>query len=899
MSKKDSTPTIEQVLRFKHVVSPPFSVIPLHVESKLPAVKWKAVIDGTPFTDDELREIWRQFRGELNPGVACGRYSAGGVIVVDLDGASAVAWARANLPATPVATVTRSGEHWYYRHPAADGDACGNRADVLASKARWRWEASEKLGLDVVVRQTKTQSSDELAAERERAEAAAAEATAKLELGPVIDVRGDGGQVVAPGAIHPSGFVYDYRDGRRWTDADMAAMPVYDPAWFDAARWHRPAALGAGPVSKDALGGRARLRAAAAARRRSRSQAGPVTYDKRLERATKWLVHVDPAVSGSGGHNKTFYAACRLVCGFLLEPEDAFQLLKTDYNPRCQPPWTVEELAHKVTEAEKQRGQNDGFMYADDEDWRRENGRAKVYETGEYVPGADEFETRAPQPARDSGDLDDDELGIDASEASGGGGATPPPSSPPGGSGGGGGGSGGAPKAQPPVTLSPDEREWEEALKGLGVDYVADVRGREQFTRKRVQGGGWNIPPDTNNLKLILKYSNRFRYDICRNELKLQSELDGERVDDHIALHIKSQLDHMFQRDIALDRVRNAIEGAAADNRREPVRDWLEDLPAWDGVDRISRVPEEILGMTEVNDIHRTMLRHFMTGLVARIMVPGTKVDTILFLVGNQGAGKSQFFRLLMDGHLRGDQWFTDAPISLRDKDGRMLIGTNVLVEWSEGEHAKSAKMIDSVKQFLSQQEDEFRPPYGRYMVKRPRRCVFCGTSNDVELLHDNTGSRRFYVLQTGRDVDLERVLEWRDQLFAQALALYSRYCDAVPGSTDWHATRWWFTAREDVDREAVVSQFRATSVWQEDIAAWLDALVRDKGPEAAFLIGDVMEHAVQLPRERKSKRAEAEVRACLLALGARELGRVRRNGRRARWWDFPTAAAAKDEVTA
>lgn len=904
MSNKDSTPTIEQVLAFRHSITPPFSVIPLHVDSKLPAVRWKVVIDGQPFTDDELRAFWRDFRGALNPGVACGRYGAGAIVVVDLDGQEAVAWARANLPPTPVVTVTRSGEHWYYRHPSPDGDAVGNRADVLAAKSRWRWEAKEKHGLDVLPAQTKGQDSDALAAERERAETAAARAAELVELGPVIDVRGDGGQVVAPGAIHPSGFVYDYKDGRAWTDADMAAMPVYDgDAWFSAARWRRPVAIGGGgggPVAKGDL--RARVRARSAAAREARSRRGPVTYARRLERAGKWLCHVDAAIAGSGGHNKTFYAACRLVCGFLLEPDDAFEMLKADYNPRCQPPWTVEELAHKVTEAMAQRGQNDGFMYADDESWLAEHGtKKKVYPVGDHRPDDSEF-MRIQQPARDPGELDVEELG--------GGGAPPPQSSPPPPPrqppppSGGGGGGGGPPKAPTPAPapapsskpLTQDEREWQDLLKGVGVDYVADVRGRTMFTRKRVKGGGWSLPPDTNNLSLILQFSSKFRYDIRRNELKLQSELNNERVDDHVALIIKANLDHMFQRDIALERVRNAIEGAAAANRHEPVQDWLESLPPWDGVDRIAMVPEELLGMTDVEDVHRTMMRHFLTGLVARIMVPGTKVDTIMFLVGGQGAGKSQFFRMLMDGHLRGDQWFTDAPISLRDKDGRMLIGTNVLVEWSEGEHAKSAKMIDSVKQFLSQQEDEFRPPYGRYMIKRPRRCVFCGTSNDIELLHDNTGSRRFYVLRTGADIDLKRVVAWREQLFAQALGLYRRWRAADADSADWHATRWWFTAAEDGEREAVVSQFRAESVWHEDIAAWLESLRRDKGDGALFLIGDVAEHAVQLPRERKSKRAMAEIRASLLALGARELGRVRRHGVRALWWSLPPKPKSVDE---
>jgi hypothetical protein len=251
-------------------------------------------------------------------------------------------------------TVTRHGEHWYYSIDP-EGDRVPNMADVLGSKKRWEWEAKEKLGVDVICRQSRAQTEDELDREKARAEAAKALASEKLTMGAIIDVRGDGGQVVAPGAIHPSGFVYEMKEP--WTQELLTAIPAFDPAWFEGRKWKRPAALG-GPVGMDKLKAKRAEKRLDAARSDS-------TYDQKLKRAKAWLAEVDPAVEGHGGHNKTFYAACRLACGFLLEGEDVFGLLRDDYNPRCQPPWTLEELAHKVTDAMDQRGQNDGYMLVD------------------------------------------------------------------------------------------------------------------------------------------------------------------------------------------------------------------------------------------------------------------------------------------------------------------------------------------------------------------------------------------------------------------------------------------------------------------------------------------------------------------------------------------------------
>jgi hypothetical protein len=41
------------------------------------------------------------------------------LVVVDLDSADAIEWAKENLPTTPIRTVTGRGEHWFYRHPGS------------------------------------------------------------------------------------------------------------------------------------------------------------------------------------------------------------------------------------------------------------------------------------------------------------------------------------------------------------------------------------------------------------------------------------------------------------------------------------------------------------------------------------------------------------------------------------------------------------------------------------------------------------------------------------------------------------------------------------------------------------------------------------------------------------
>jgi putative DNA primase/helicase len=74
----------------------------------------------------------------------------------------------------------------------------------------------------------------------------------------------------------------------------------------------------------------------------------PISLRERIER---YIDACPPAISGQNGHDQTFRAACILVQGFDLSPEDAFSFL-VRYNQRCEPPWTERELRHKLTDAD-------------------------------------------------------------------------------------------------------------------------------------------------------------------------------------------------------------------------------------------------------------------------------------------------------------------------------------------------------------------------------------------------------------------------------------------------------------------------------------------------------------------------------------------------------------------
>lgn len=152
----------------------------------------------------------------------------------------------------------------------------------------------------------------------------------------IVELRGIGSQTLVGPSIHPSGDPYDLLAG--------------DPASVDAKSLCEAVERLAAEVIRLRHGEIALKQAPAAVLAHPLPSVGG---DRKilLRRASAYLGAMPPAISGQGGHNATYAAATALVHGFGLAEAEALALLQTQFNPRCQPPWTEKELIHKVTEA--------------------------------------------------------------------------------------------------------------------------------------------------------------------------------------------------------------------------------------------------------------------------------------------------------------------------------------------------------------------------------------------------------------------------------------------------------------------------------------------------------------------------------------------------------------------
>lgn len=247
--------------------------------------------------------------------------------------------------------------------------------------------------------------------------------------------------------------------------------------------------------------------------------------------------------------------------------------------------------------------------------------------------------------------------------------------------------------------------------------------------------------------------------------------------------------------------VDEAARLVAYDNSFHEVRDWLNQLPAWDGERRLWHFLPQAFG-TSCNEYTGHIGTGWLVSAVARILQPGCKVDTMLVLEGGQGLGKSTAIRDLFTGN-----WYLETSEPPHSKDFLVLLQGNWVVEIGEMQSFSKAD-ITLVKQIITRRDDKFRAPYDRYGTAHPRQCIFVGTTNADTYLSDPTGARRFLPVQCTA-VDLDYIRQHRSQLWAEALVEY-------------HAGFHWWEFPEDQANAEQEMRYVGDS-WEEPIARWLE----------------------------------------------------------------------------
>ena len=331
---------------------------------------------------------------------------------------------------------------------------------------------------------------------------------------------------------------------------------------------------------------------------------------------------------------------------------------------------------------------------------------------------------------------------------------------------------------------------------------------------------------------------------------------------------VQETLQRWGLREAGKDTVHQAVDLIAKERAFHPVGDWLAGL-IWDGMARVDGWLARYLGTeNDTEGYHCAIGRMFLVQMVARIFEPGCQADYMLILEGAQGELKSSACKLL------AGEWFSDHLPDLRtaDKDVAQHLNGKWLIEVGELS-AMSRADSGRLKAFVTRTTERYRPSYGRKEVVEPRECVFVGTTNDCGYLRDDTGARRYWPATVGQ-IDLAGLKADRDQLFAEAVALY-------------RAGEKWWPAR-DFERRVIEpeqEERRERDEWEEPIGAYLDNLLRQPDPKGRqTTVCAVGQMAIGLSFAKFSTADQRRVAAAMRRCG---WSRARRRGfAKIRFWE-------------
>lgn len=439
-------------------------------------------------------------------------------------------------------------------------------------------------------------------------------------------------------------------------------------------------------------------------------------------------------------------------------------------------------------------------------------------------------------------------------------------------------------------------RAKELGVKSLFDEKLKAYRKIDKETKRKCRGGSSsnNAPPDSciaealqmidwkieydndgneksrkpqqtvRNFEIIMENDSRFAGKIKFDEFSRQEHLMGgvpwenEACDrawgsrDDAALYSIIQTDYgVKNRNDYFDAVKNV----SMRNRFHPVRDVLDSLE-FDGGEHIRGLLPDYLGVEDTEYSHQVM-RLWMLGAVARVYEPGCKFDYTMIFTGPQGLGKSTFLKMMA----LNDAWFNDSLDSLdSDKAAQSLMGSWI-VELAELKSlARTAGGVESVKRFLTAAQDKYRVPYERRADIFLRQCVFAGTTNKSDFLQDETGNRRFLIIQTGINEPAKSLFdpEAIDDMkaaWAQAAHIWKTEQPGLilPDSCRDEARRLQGESMADDGKVGIITQFLEDKQRTCVLEIWKEALEENGRPQK-WQSSEIMDIVLSIPGWTKMK---------------------------------------------
>jgi predicted P-loop ATPase len=255
-------------------------------------------------------------------------------------------------------------------------------------------------------------------------------------------------------------------------------------------------------------------------------------------------------------------------------------------------------------------------------------------------------------------------------------------------------------------------------------------------------------------------------FDLRKNVVTRNVELNGRPIDDSDINSIFLDCKAVFK-----EATKDLVTSIIFSNRIEtynPLHEFFEDeLHIEEECHNVTHLLNSII--TDTPNADRFILK-WLVSVVASAY--GNHSPLVLIFSGEkQGTGKTHWFRYLLPKQLR--YLFAESKMDAGKDDEILMCKKLIILDDEYG--GKSKKEEKRLKELTSKEFINVREPYGRVSLDLRRLAVFCGTSNETQILNDPTGNRRqipIHIVDINQDAynKCDKVGLWRE--------LYAMYRD-------------------------------------------------------------------------------------------------------------------------
>lgn len=203
-------------------------------------------------------------------------------------------------------------------------------------------------------------------------------------------------------------------------------------------------------------------------------------------------------------------------------------------------------------------------------------------------------------------------------------------------------------------------------------------------------------------------------------------------------------------------------------------KDYFGSLPAWDGkTDYIQQLADTVELTNDADrEFFNMSLKKWLVALVGCAINDNVVNQQMLLLTGIQGIYKSTWINKLCPASIENHKaYIINQSVDPRNKDHQLHL-SKLIINCEEFESFQRDD-IRALKAMITMPHVDIRLAYRRNSTFFPRRASFIASTNDAEMLADNTGARRFLIFDVKKMNSAAVTTELMDKVYAQALYLF------------------------------------------------------------------------------------------------------------------------------